>query len=429
VVNFEKVSQVAKKATFSNTSTQLPLDIINLTFSKATLIEKFYNQQMQTFLTGFFVLLMIVMLFAGINFISKLVRRTYYFQWSNLQNIIFLVTFGILSTGFIQNINLPIISSLAPILREAGHFAPIVILFGLIMVFQSLLIARFALIKNVILLYMVVFLGVNLFVYSTSLPVINNAAVRDKFQATKQFQLRDESQYRVLSYPFFNQFAINDFPTNQQNKFNLNNSGWDSYSAFSDQDVFIPKLKRGDFSDTFTYQLLTNKDLSVLEERNVRYIYDFSKVYQSNIEKYQPPSYYNNNVRLVKNNVTFFNELIANNPGRITKLSPTIYKLNKTSPRIVSKNLEFTTISNTEYRLKIKNLTGRNVVTFLDSYNKGWKFKPLTYQESTCTPIYTNADLTSSECELVSTQAHDENQKDLSIDHYANSLGYLDIGQ
>lgn len=414
VINLEQVSSTAQKGSFLASASQSLQNIANLTFSKATLINKYYDTQYQLVFVGFTAIFLLI-------FSYKLIRiksdKTYY------QLVVFFIVLIFLSTGVLQDINLPIISSLAPILREVGHFAPLIIAFASLTLFYDFDRLAKAL-KFIIISYFIIFLGVNITVFWTSLPVINYADARKQFDTFKNYDLRDNSQFRVLTYPFFGQYSFNNKSARLTDGFSLDNSGWDSFGAFSGLDVVNNGLPKENFVTSPLYKLITTKDLKYLEENNIRYIYDFSDIYESNVNKYVPPSAYANDLSLIKNNPNLFNELLEQNPGRLTKLDSHIYRVNYASPRIIAtRTTEFSQINPTTYNLTIKNIKDTQELTLLDSFHPSWQVYINQFKNRSnlpCQVVVSSPRFLTSECTKETIQ-HNATSQNLGLEHYSSN--------
>ncbi len=315
-----------------------------------------------------------------------------------------LVVFTLLGTGYFQKIPIPILKTFYPMFRESGHFAPVIILFEILVLALTLpailnrirnphLLTRPALGSGGVNLltysltaYLLIFIGINAYTFYKYLPRVDFAAAREQFQPFENFGATDNSTYRVLSYPFWEQYGFINQPDLIKDGKLLNNSGWDSFVNLSGKDS-ISNYQAGGQSidDTLQYRLLTTGNLTELEQKNVKYIYDLSGIYTSNWDIYTSADTYNNDLSLIKNDPNFIAKLIAANPGKITKVAKNIYKLNYFLPRIYAQSTvlspqysaklqaSFTKINSTEYKISVKNLSSTAELNYLENFHPGWK--------------------------------------------------------
>ncbi|MEI7792457.1 MAG: hypothetical protein WCI57_03180 [Candidatus Berkelbacteria bacterium] len=293
--------------------------------------------------------------------------------------VLILLFFVVLGTGFFQNYNVPVIKFLYPMFREIGHFAPIIFLFEILLF--SELIGRTILPKKtiaaVMLTYLVCFIFLNAWYFQRYIPVVNYQQARSELQKFNDFGKTDSSAYRVLTYPFWNQYGFNSRIDTVKNGKLLNNSGWDSFIEFSGKD-HISNYAPGGQSvvDTLQYRLMKTFDVSELEKDNVKYIYNLSGIYSSNFDKYTPSDSYQNDLSIVKNQKDFFNKLIANNPLSVKLINANILELLNYLPRVQSANIYFKKDSPFKYELLIKNIKPEQELIFSESYNKNWHLYP-----------------------------------------------------
>lgn len=297
---------------------------------------------------------------------------------SESREILFLasccILFSIFITGMFHRIPLPILKTIYPMFRESGHAVPLFVLFELLLVgklLQSTAI-RPAL-RNVAAVYLAIFCLFNVAVYWKYLPRVDYALARTRFEHFERFGETDRSSYRVLTYPFWGEYGFINAQENVLRGKLINDSGWDSFIAFSGKDYLQTNVPAGKgLTETWQYRLLQTYDLNELKQKNIKYIYDFSKIYESNFDKYTDPGTYNNDKGIIKNDSHFIEKLIAANPGELTRVSDNIVRLNDYQPRVQSDSLTFTKVNPTEYLLHFENLTSAQELRFLENYNKNW---------------------------------------------------------
>lgn len=378
LIGANKISAIAGHAnseSFDGSMFASPLRIITMAFSSATNIQYVYSKSVLVL----FGILTIGVIAASVYYLLVLRKKNSLIDKNEDRRIVFLmtswVTFSCLATGYFQKVPLPIIKSFYPMFREVGHFAPIVILFEILtfaFIFPYLPLSKIY--KGITFFLIGIFLSINIYYFLKFLPKVNFESARVDFQPFENFIGLDTSSYRVLTYPFWNQYGFTDQPSTYKNGKLLSNSGWDSFIGYSGEEYLSNYAYGGaSIAGTFQYNLLHNYNITFLEQRNVKYIYDFSKFYESNFEKYTTPQNYDSDLNLIKNDPQFQSKLLAANLGKITKLKDGILRLDNTLPRIYGKNVTFKKINDTEYKIEIKNLKDSTDLAFLDSFNQNWK--------------------------------------------------------
>lgn len=316
------VSGEATKGTFRAASNSDYLNIFSFNFSKATLISRFYGVY-ELLLYGMLFVLMLVALLRG--------RRK---QVEDVWLLAFLLLILFLATGLFQLINLGPLTTLYPMFREVGHFAPVIVLVMIILLGR--LMPR-GIMKAMLVVWLVLIIGVSFIHYQTDAQTISFAAAREKFNEFKQFD--DEHKDpggRVLAYPFFGQYSFMSFPQQFQSKLPLRNSGHDSFSTYSHQQFIKNAVKPQDFKLSMQYRLLATLNVDSLKPYNIRYIYDFSDIYESFYDRYVSPSTFDGNLAWIKNNQQFMDQLLAANPGKVKRVSEHILEITNYTPRITA---------------------------------------------------------------------------------------------
>ena len=318
--DISSISSEATKASFKGTSDSDYLNIFSFSFSKATLISRFYSIY-ELLLYGLIFVLMVVSLVRS--------KRK---QAEDVWLLTFLLCMLFLATGLFQLINLGPLTTLYPMFREVGHFAPIITLMLLILLAR--LMPR-GLLKGFLVAWLVIVIVVSFVKYQTNTQTLNFGAARQLFSEFKKFGDAHPSQdERVLSYPFFDQYAFTGFPIRFQDNLPLQNSGHDSFAAYSSQQFIKNNIKPQDFKSSLQYRLLQTMDVDVLKPYNIRYVYDFSGFYESYYERYVPPSTYDGDVSWIKNDPDFLNQLLQSNPGKLKRVSDHILEVTDYSPRV-----------------------------------------------------------------------------------------------
>lgn len=325
------VSGEATKASFKGTSNSDYLDIFSFSFSKATLISRFYSVY-ELLLYGLIFVLMVVSLLRS--------KRK---QVEDVWLLTFLLVLLFMATGLFQLINLGPLTTLYPMFREVGHFAPLIVLVLVILIGR--LLPR-GLTKGLLVAWLVVVIVISFVKYQANTQTLNFSAARQQFAEFKKFGDAHLSQdERVLSYPFFDQYAFTAFPMRFQDNLPLINSGHDSFAAYSSQQFIKNAVKPQDFKASLQYRLLQSMDVDVLKPYNVRYIYDFSGIYESYYERYVPPSTYDGDVSWIKNDPSFLQTLLDSNPGKLKRVSSHILEVTDYSPRVSATDKLYSTDS------------------------------------------------------------------------------------
>lgn len=295
--NIITVSSTAKAGSFSRSVELGFLDILRSTFAKATLIEKFYSHQ----ILYVFLIMYVILAFVWVRHLSR------YPQDLCVRLSLVVFTGLSLTAGFL--FNLPFVSNIAPIFRETGHLAPLIILFTLLALVPTTLKG-----KIVVLLSFVIFtysIGSG-YVFYTSLPVVNNEEVRSDMLPYKRFA-EDNAQKqpgsRVLIYPYFKPFGVRSTQTRDQEGFLLNNAGSDNLSTFGNFRYVPTLVQPADLLSSLQYALHKTRDAYFLRLFSVTHFLDLSNIYESFLYKYTPPNTYNNDVTLLQADTTYLQSI------------------------------------------------------------------------------------------------------------------------
>ena len=326
-----RARQISRTASASSSfSTQF-----GLTFSSSTHIDKIYP--------SYAIILFCLFWVAAITPLSLKSRRH---QMGNSEErlqstyITYLIIMSTLATGFYMQLG-GAIQFISPMFREVGHFGPPIVMLACILMsygFTAALTLWNRTFSHLVSAGLLVFIIFNAFIYITWIPTTNYHSARTKFAEFENVK-RNPLQYRVLSYPFFGQYSFNDEQSRQVRGFYLSNVGYDNYLKYAGFNAVENALQSIDVKASPQYELLKTYDLSVLAPLNVKYLFDFSDVYESQYERYVPPSVYDNDVTLVKNDPDFFQKLIDHNPGKIKKISSKVYEILDYSPIVSVQNL------------------------------------------------------------------------------------------
>jgi hypothetical protein len=323
------IGAAAAKVSFKSLSGSDFLSIFTFSFAKATLLSKFYALYELLWNAALFILLLWL-----------LVREKRKQRFDSML-LVFLAVMIFMATGLFQMIHLGPISMLYPMLREVGHFAPIIVLTVLLLLARLVQTSRWRWAVTAVLAGSLLIVGVKFQYFSQAYSF---ADVRAQFAPFKQFADEQKGQYRILSYPFFDQYSFNRLAKDPAGTMPLKNSGHDSFAAFSNQAYINNAVAPYRFQDSLQYQLLQTYNVDVLRPYNIKYIFDFTDIYESNYEKYVPPTVYNNDLELIKNDKAFFDKLLAANPGKLKRINNNVLEVTNTQPRV--------SVTTTLYRLQ-----------------------------------------------------------------------------
>lgn len=316
----------ATKVSFKSLGSSDFLSIFTFSFSGATLLNRFYV---------FYELLWNAALFV---FLLWLLVREKQKQLIDVGLLVFLSIMIFMATGLYQTINLGPLTALYPMLREVGHFAPIIVLIALLLVSRMVHKTSWRWALMGILLGSLLIVGVKFQYYSQGYSF---AFARSQFAPFKKIADKDSSDYRILAYPFFDQYSFNALPKDAPDTFPLKNSGHDSFAGYSKQGYINNAIAPYQFQDSLQNRLLQTYNIDMLKPYNIKYIFDLSAIYESNYEKYVPPSVYNNDLSLIKNDKHFLDKLLAKNPGKLKRLNSHALEVTDFSPHVGSADTVF----------------------------------------------------------------------------------------
>lgn len=312
----------AAKVSFKASSASNFLSIFTFSFSKATLLTRFYAFYELLWNTSLFIF-MLWLLSRG-HAAGKKHERT------DLLLLVSLVIMMFMATGLYQILNVYPLSVFYPMLREVGHFAPVIVLFALLLIARMVEQTRWRYGLLLVAVGSLFIVGVKFEYFSQR---VDFSAARAAFAPFKEIADKDSSDYRVLAYPFFDKYALKNEPTDPAGDLPLKNSGHDSFSAFASQAFVQNAVAPYQFQESVQYQLLQSYNIDVLRPLGVKYIFDFSDIYESDYNLYVPAATYNNDLRLIKNDKHFFDKLLAANPGRLRKVNDHVLEIVDPLPR------------------------------------------------------------------------------------------------
>ncbi|HSX00250.1 MAG TPA: hypothetical protein VLH38_04405 [Patescibacteria group bacterium] len=320
----------AAKVSFKASSASSFLNIFTFNFSQATLLSKFY---------AFYELLWNGALFVFLFWLLSNGKRKERFD---IVLLVFLAVLIFLATGMYQVIALWPLNVLYPMLREVGHFAPVIVLIALLLISRLLQRTHWRWALLLVLVGSIFIVGVKFQYYSQSYSF---ATARQQFAPFKQLADRDPSNYRVLAYPFFDKYLLKNEPADPEGQFPLKNSGHDSFAAFASQAFLQNDVAPYQFQDSVQNRLLQTYNVDVLRPYNVKYIFDFSSFYTSNYNFYVPAATYNGDLSLIKNDPHFFDKLLAHNPGRLRRVGDHVLEVTDFMPRVAATENMFSGVS------------------------------------------------------------------------------------
>ncbi len=362
-----KVSSISGRASsvsFEGAMSAKIQNILVLAFSDATTIKYYFSKPEFLY---FGVISLIILTIVAI-FITK--HKTRNSSDELIMSTMWLIL-ALLSTGFFHAIKVVPFSTLSPIFREVGHFAPVAVLFGLLIIGYSKIKKRAFYLG--LLAYLLIFGAINVYTVATKLPKTDYSKAREKFQNYITFWDENQSISRVLTYPFFGQYSYFDQSKDDVRGRLIENSGTDSVVDNSGIESISNYIQPQELKDSEQYKIVTTYDVDNLKDKNVKYIFDFSEIWESNFERYAGSEVYDNDLSLIKNDPDFFNKLMEKNPGQIVEVEENIFEILDTKDRIYGENVTFEKISPVKYKINISNLKESTDLTFLESFHSGWK--------------------------------------------------------
>jgi hypothetical protein len=390
VLDLQETSNIASGGSFKDSMSSSVLNILNFNFSKASLISRIYPS---TFLNYFSLIFILVPLSLLINKKNK----------NLLVYASSLIIYFFLGAGYLNYLNIKPINIFLPIFREVAHLAPLIILFSLFII--SAFKFKNKKIKILFTIYLIIFLLLNISIYSNNLPEMDFGSARDKFSEFNDF--KEDSINRVMAYPFFSHYSFIDSETKlDKNGFMLSNSGSDRFVEYSKNGFINNRVFSSEFNKSVQYNFLTEKEYSLdyLRKFNIKYIYDLSGIYESNIEKYITSSTYGNDISIIKNDPSFIDRIYdSNNFSEISKISENILSIKNSPPRVSSEGIKFIKINPSKYKIHFEKIEKKQNINFLESYHKDWKlYLKKDPMNNWCEPIefYENSNTTECKHEL-----------------------------
>lgn len=295
--------------------------------------------------------------------------------------ILFLV-FSLLATGLLQSLNIPIFRTFSPLLREVGHLAPLVIIGAFLLIASLYRYSPQQKWQSTTLgVCISIFIGFSAIVIYNYTPRFNAKQARAEFAPFLSVINQTQNTTRILTYPFFNQYQYLSQPITYKGSTPMSNSGWDSFTIFSGTDSISNAVSPSLFKDSIQYQFLTDYSVDRLADLNIRYILDYSAIYQSNYDHFVDPSVYNNDLTLIKNDPNFLNKVLAANPGKVRLISPHVLEISNFQPRIKAGQVIIKKLNETQYVVQ-GSLGGR--LDLLVNYDPGWKLYKLPGSSPLC---------------------------------------------
>jgi hypothetical protein len=311
----------AAKVSFKASSASDFLSIFTFSFSKATLLTRFYAFYELLWNAGLFV------------FLLWLLTRDKIKERFDIALLLFLAVMIFLATGMYQAINLGPLTAFYPMFREVGHFAAVIVLAALVLALRLAREAKWRWIFMGLLAGSLFIVGVKFQYFSQGYSF---ATARADFVPFKRVLDTHPGTYRVLSYPFFDQYVFSGAPSDPPGQPPLKNSGHDSFATYSRKPFINNAVPPYQFQTSPQYRLLQTYNVDILRPYNVRYIFDFTQLYHSNYNLYVPPATYNNDLSLIKNDPHFLDKLLAANPGRLRRISQHVLEVTDPMPRVAA---------------------------------------------------------------------------------------------
>ena len=341
------MSEIARWATFRDSYMVEFIKVIWLSWSSATLIDRFYNVPLLFFFWIVFLWILILKL------LGKKYDKTFFVLYLIFISFIFIPLTPIYYTP------------LFPILREVWHIIPLIFLFLIFNLFWDIWKNKFFVSWFISLI--IVFICYNSYHFFLNLPYVSYEWIRKETKQMHDFVKDQKTNHRFIIYPFFTQYALKNFQREfTLSWFPLNNSGFDMILKYSWKD-YINDSVWWNILNSLQWHLIETKDLTNLKVRAVEYILDFSNIYDSNFKKFISPDVYDWKERNLMTNRLF----VKNLPG-LTYLEDKIYKINSLD-RINWPIKSFERKNSTTYNISVKLDDRLRILSFLENFHFWWK--------------------------------------------------------
>lgn len=327
------ISASASKGGFQALSVSNFLNIFTFSFSRATLIDRFYLP-----------IELIIHVFSFVVLIA-LVIRSKKKKINDLVLLGFMLLMVLLNTGIFLSVNLGPLTILYPMFREVGHFSPFIIMMMLLLAARMI---RNDILGKTTLCLLSVIIVLAASKYITNPQSVNFGSTREKLATFEEFSKEHDSEnVRTLMYPFYDPYYFKDtVRKTDKNNLPIQNAGHDSFSAYAAGKFVSNAIKPQSFTNSVQTTLLKTRDIDVLKPYNVKYLYNLSDIYESSYDKYVSSSVYGNTKSLIRNDPNFFDKLLAANPGKVRLISKNILEITDYAPAITIKDTLFETESN-----------------------------------------------------------------------------------
>jgi hypothetical protein len=345
------ISAEATRASFKALNSTSLANIFSGFFSNATLISKYYSH-LELLLTS-------AIIFTGIASFAILKHKARI----HIMMVILLAILIFLATGLFQSIQIPIISKIYPMFREVGHFAPVIIL-------VSILMSAMSLPKKYLPIFVVLCMAaisVSSYKFITYANAISFSDMRNRFSEFEKLSPKvntSPTPGRVLAYPFFDQYSIFGYDTRANGVFPLSNSGHDSYLAYSKFDSVKSAVSPSDFKNSIQNRFLKSYDVDLLQPYDIKYIFDFSEIYESNYNLFVPNTTYDSDLSLIKNDPDFMQKILTKNGDKVRQISDNVIEVRDRTSRVEISSDLYRLDKNTnmdDARSLYRNINGKNV--------------------------------------------------------------------
>ena len=294
--SISSVSTTAKAVSFSGSSYLDVVNIFNLSFSKATLIHKFFDNTILILNSLIFIIIITTWLLT-----DKPTKTAVYIRVSMIVFMAFTIFANLLSL-------VPGVNVIYPMFREVGHMAPLVLFFLFLSLSWNNSSKILMPIITVIILFMVIS---SASIFYKMAPALNFAETRSELEPFRHYtEIMDLNRSdRILIYPYFKPFGFNSVKILESDGFMLNNSSADSFSTFSNARFAPNAVSPSELKNSIQYALHSTQDANFLRYYGVSHIFDMSSIYESYIDKYIPAELYNNDLNLIKTDETYVQRL------------------------------------------------------------------------------------------------------------------------
>lgn len=367
----------ASDLAFKESSFTSYLNVFSWRYADATQIFRFFP--------SYYFSLNIILLAFWLLTVLMVIKR-------NKSILLFIVLFIIwifFSSWLIQSLPYPF-SVITPIFRESWHASFIVILSLLLILAHAWL-----RIKMYIKIILLIQITTSIFISYSSLPYISFSELRSYNYSFSRFDSDNETYWRILTYPFWNQYQNTNISANKLESWFIASNQWnDSSDTFLRNEIINNRVSPNNIKNSIQYKILTSNDnqiSEILSNYSIKYFFDKSSIRESMIEKYIPSSFFDNQNNLIKNNKDFISEFTSD---YFNRLEDNIYEIKKYTPKLTFEDwpITFKKINSSIYVINLSNITKKDKqLIFRENYHKQWSMRLEHFSKTDCKNILTSS--------------------------------------